>query len=69
MELLKRYLLHHPRLALALFAEGEARLLFPGAGLEEAARLAFGRLLAKRLLPLAYGAGASGSRASSPGRR
>ncbi|VCU52593.1 DNA mismatch repair protein MutL [Thermus thermophilus] len=57
LDLLKRYLLHHPRLALALFAEGEARLLFPGAGLEEAARLAFGRLLAKRLLPLAYEAG------------
>ncbi|GAB5603555.1 DNA mismatch repair endonuclease MutL [Thermus sp. FJN-A] len=52
LELLKRYLLHHPHLALALFLEGEARLLFPGAGLREAARLAFGRVLAERLLPV-----------------
>ncbi|MDM7323842.1 MAG: DNA mismatch repair protein MutL, partial [Thermus sp.] len=50
--LLRRYLLHHPWLSLALFAEGEARILFPGAGLKEAARLAFGRVLAQRLLPL-----------------
>jgi len=47
--LLKRYLLHHPHLVLAFFAEGEARLLFPGAGLKEAARLAFGRVMAERL--------------------
>lgn len=50
--LLKRYLLHHPHLVLALFVEGEARLLFPGAGLKEAARLAFGRVMAERLFPL-----------------
>ncbi len=52
LELLKRYLLHHPHLSLAFFLEGEARLLFPGAGLKEAARLAFGGLLAQRLFPL-----------------
>ena len=53
LDLLKRYLLHHPHLSLALFLEGEARLLFPGAGLKEAARLAFGGLLAERLFPVA----------------
>ncbi len=52
LELARRYLLHHPHLALALFVEGEARLLFPGAGLMEAARLAFGRVLAERLFPV-----------------
>jgi DNA mismatch repair protein MutL len=52
LELLRRYLLHHPHLSLALFLEGEARLLFPGTGLKEAARLVFGRVLAERLLPL-----------------
>lgn len=52
LELLRRYLLHHPSLSLALFVEGEARLLFPGAGLWEAARLAFGRVLSERLFPL-----------------
>lgn len=52
LDLLRRYLLHHPSLSLALFAEGEARLLFPGAGLLQAAQLAFGRVLADRLLPL-----------------
>ncbi|GLV47778.1 DNA mismatch repair protein MutL [Thermus sp. LT1-2-5] len=55
--LLKRYLLHHPQLVLALFVEGEARLLFPGAGLKEAARLAFGRVMAERLFPLEKQAG------------
>jgi len=53
LDLLKRYLLHHPHLSLALFLEGEARLLFPGAGLKEAARLAFGGLLAERLFSVA----------------
>uniref|UniRef100_A0A831UFK9 DNA mismatch repair protein MutL n=1 Tax=Thermus islandicus TaxID=540988 RepID=A0A831UFK9_9DEIN len=57
LDLLKRYLLHHPHLSLALFLEGEARLLFPGAGLREAARLAFGRVLAERLLPVEAGRG------------
>lgn len=52
LDLVRRYLLHHPHLALALFVEGEARLLFPGAGLREAARLAFGQVLAERLLPV-----------------
>ena len=56
-ELLRRYLLHYPWLSLAFFAEGEARLLFPGAGLKEAARLAFGRVLAERLLHLEGEAG------------
>ncbi|MFZ8812945.1 MAG: DNA mismatch repair endonuclease MutL [Thermus aquaticus] len=55
LDLLKRYLLHHPHLSLALFLEGEARLLFPGAGLKEAARQAFGGLLAERLFPLEKG--------------
>lgn len=59
-ELLKRYLLHHPYLSLALFVEGEARLLFPGSGLKEAARLAFGRVLAQRLIPLEAHEGAMG---------
>ncbi len=49
-ELLRRYLLHHPQVALALFVEGEAVFLFPGSGIKEAARLAFGRLVAERLL-------------------
>ncbi|TBH20624.1 DNA mismatch repair endonuclease MutL [Thermus thermamylovorans] len=57
LDLLRRYLLHHPFLSLALFAEGEARLLFPGAGLREAARLAFGPVLSARLLPLEAEAG------------
>ncbi|WP_347241941.1 DNA mismatch repair endonuclease MutL [Thermus sp.] len=57
LELLRRYLLHHPYLSLALFVEGEARLLFPGAGLLEAARLAFGRVLAERLFPVEAEAG------------
>ncbi|GGN05193.1 DNA mismatch repair protein MutL [Thermus composti] len=52
LRLLKRYLLHHPHLHLALFAEGEARLLFPGAGLREAARVAFGKVMAERLFPV-----------------
>ncbi|WP_022798998.1 DNA mismatch repair endonuclease MutL [Thermus islandicus] len=52
LDLLKRYLLHHPYLSLTLLLEGEARLLFPGAGLREAARLAFGRVLAERLFPV-----------------
>ncbi|AFV75585.1 DNA mismatch repair enzyme (predicted ATPase) [Thermus oshimai JL-2] len=50
--LLKRYLLHHPRLHLLFFAEGKALLLFPGAGLKEAARLQFGRVLSERLFPV-----------------
>ncbi|GAA6733324.1 DNA mismatch repair endonuclease MutL [Thermus oshimai] len=50
--LLKRYLLHHPHLHLVFFAEGKALLLFPGAGLKEAARLQFGRVLSERLFPV-----------------
>ena len=56
-ELLRRYLLHYPWLSLAFFAEGEARLLFPGAGLKEAARLVFGRVLTERFLPVEREAG------------
>ncbi|MCH1927251.1 hypothetical protein L6232_20815, partial [Shewanella sp. C31] len=57
LALVRRYLLHPPSLSLAHFVEGEARLLFPGAGLPEAARLAFGRVLAERLLPVEGGMG------------
>jgi DNA mismatch repair protein MutL len=52
LALLRRYLLHHPQCAFALFAEGTARLIFPGAPLAEAAQLAFGRVLSARLLPV-----------------
>jgi len=68
-ELLRRYLLHYPWLSLAFFAEGEARLLFPGAGLKEAARLAFGRVLTERLLPVEREAGACAFRACFPDPR
>ncbi len=54
VELLRRYLLHHPALRLVLLVEGETRLLFPGSGLKEAARLALGRLLAERLHPIRF---------------
>lgn len=55
LALLRRYLLHYSSLSLTLFVEGEARLLFPGSGPLEAARLAFGQVLAERLLPVEEG--------------
>ncbi|RDI96440.1 DNA mismatch repair protein MutL [Meiothermus sp. QL-1] len=52
VQLVGRYLLHHPHLAWRLVLEGEEKILHAGGGFSEAAKLLWGPVIANRLLPL-----------------
>ncbi|MDX2006249.1 MAG: DNA mismatch repair endonuclease MutL [Meiothermus sp.] len=52
VQLVSRYLLHHPPLALRLTVDGEEKINHAGAGFAEAAKLLWGAVVANRLLEL-----------------
>ncbi|MCS7067944.1 MAG: DNA mismatch repair endonuclease MutL [Meiothermus sp.] len=52
VQLVARYLLHRPEIALQLWLEGEAKIVHAGGGFTEAAKLLWGSVVANRLLPL-----------------